>query len=74
MTCMRAGTSLNFNLIGPQTAELAALERLKKSPKAYNGKGCFHVSSAVLDWILFILASNDNIHESLARSEHWFPW
>ena len=25
-------TSLNFGLIGPQTAELAALERLKKSP------------------------------------------
>ena len=32
MTCMRAGTSSNFSLIGPPTAELAALERLKKSP------------------------------------------
>ena len=32
MTCMRARTSLNFGLIGPPTAELAALERLKKSP------------------------------------------
>ena len=32
MTCMRARTSLNFRLIGPLTAELAALERLKKSP------------------------------------------
>ena len=32
MTCMRAGTSLNFSLIGPPTAELAALERLKKIP------------------------------------------
>ena len=31
MTCMRARTSLNFDLIGPPTAELAALERLKKS-------------------------------------------
>ena len=38
MTCMRARTSLNFDLIGPSTAELAALERLKKSPYAYNGK------------------------------------
>ena len=28
----------NFGLIGLPTAELAALERLKKSPKAYNGK------------------------------------
>ena len=32
MTCMRARTSSNFGLIGPPTAELAALERLKKSP------------------------------------------
>ena len=32
MTCMRARTSLNFGLIGPPIAELAALESLKKSP------------------------------------------
>ena len=31
MTCMRAWTSSNFGLIGPPTAELAALELLKKS-------------------------------------------
>ena len=30
--------SSNFGLIGPPTEELAALERLKKSPSAYNGK------------------------------------
>ena len=33
ITCMRARTSSNFGLIGPPTAELAALERLKKIPK-----------------------------------------
>ena len=38
MTCMRARTSLNFGRHRPLTAGLAALERLKKSPKAYNGK------------------------------------
>ena len=40
MTCMRARKSSNFGLNGPPTAELAALERLKKkSPQAYyNGK------------------------------------
>ena len=38
MTCMRARTSLNFGLIGPPIVELAALESLKKSSKAYNGK------------------------------------
>ena len=32
MTCMRARKSSNFGLIGPTTAELAALERLKKFP------------------------------------------
>ena len=32
MTCMRAWTSSNFGLIGLPTAELAALEHLKKSP------------------------------------------
>ena len=34
-TCMRAGKSSNFGLIGPQTAELAALERLKKDPHRF---------------------------------------
>ena len=34
--CKRARKCLNFGLLGPLTAELAALERLKKSP--YNGK------------------------------------
>ena len=32
MTCMRARRSSNFGLIGRSTAELAALERLKKNP------------------------------------------
>ena len=72
MTCMRAGTSLNFGLIGPQTAELVALERLKKNPhRLIMGKGCLHFFSAVLDRILFILAGNDNIHESLDEFEIW---
>ena len=31
--CMRARMSSNFSLIGPPTAELDALERLKKIPK-----------------------------------------
>ena len=52
-----ASMSLNFRLIGPPTAEFAALERLKKSPYAYNVKR--------------ILAGNDNIHESLDEFEIW---
>ena len=58
MTCMRARKSLKFGLIGPPTWELAALERLI---------GLFF--SAVLDWILFMLAGNDYIHESLDEFE-----
>ena len=65
MTCMRAGKSLNFSLIGPPTAELAALECLKNSHRLIMRKQCFHFFSAVLDLILFILAGNNNIHESL---------
>ena len=35
---MRSRMSLKFGKIRPWTAELAALERLKKSPLTYNGK------------------------------------
>ena len=45
--------------VSPPTAELAALDRLKKNPP------CLPFFSAVLDRILFMLAGNDNIHESL---------
>ena len=69
MTCMRAGTSLNFSLIGPPIAELAALERLKNPHRLIMRKQCIHFFSAVLDLILFILAGNDNIHESLDEFE-----
>ena len=65
MTCMRAGTSLNFSLIGPPTAELAALECLKNPHRLIKRKQCLHFFSAILDLILFILAGKDNIHESL---------
>ena len=71
MTCIRAGTNLNFSLIGPWTAELAALERLKNPHWLIMGKQCLHFYSAVLDQILFILAGNDNIHESLDEFEIW---
>ena len=35
---MRSQINLKFGKIRPWTAELAALERLKKSPLTYNGK------------------------------------
>ena len=38
MTYIRAWKNLKFGQIGPQTTELAALERRKKSPLTYNGE------------------------------------
>ena len=53
-----------------QPVRTAALERLKKKPIGlYWEKRCLHFFSAVLDWILFILAGNDYIHESLDEFE-----
>ena len=37
-TSITSRTSSNFGQIGPRTAELAALERLEKSPWTYNGE------------------------------------
>ena len=69
MTCMRARTSLNFGLIGPPIAELAALESLKNPHRLIMGKMMSHFFSAILNLILFILAGNDNIHESFDEFE-----
>ena len=51
--------SSNFRQIHSQTAELAALERLKQSPQTYNyiwEKCCDHLSAFNFDWIFFKLA------------------
>ena len=59
-------TSSKFGQIGPRTAELAALERLEKSPSTYNlmEKSCEHSSSFIFDSIILILAGNEDMHES----------
>ena len=69
LTCMRARRNSKFSQIGPPTAKLAALERLKK--KILMGKRCCHFFSAILGWIHFILAGNNDIHESLDEFEIW---
>ena len=68
MTRLRGWTTSNFGLIGPPTVELAAIDRLKKSLRIMR-KQCLHFFSAVLDQIVFILAGNDNIHETLGEIE-----
>ena len=67
---MRARTSSNLGLIGSPTVELAALERLKKSPLAYNGKN----DVATFSRLFFIgsfsyLQVMKNIHKSLDEFE-----
>ena len=70
MTCGRALRSSKLGQLRPQTAELAALERLKKPHRLIiMGKRCCHFFSAVLDQILFILAGNDDITKSLEEFE-----
>ena len=45
---------------------------VRKNPhRLIMGKGCLHFFSAVPDRILFILAGNDNIHESFDEFEIW---
>ena len=59
MTCIIARMNLNFGMLGPLTAVLLALERLKKIPIGLKWeKRCLHFFSAVLGRVLFILAGN----------------
>ena len=58
-TSITARTSSKLCQIGARTAELAALERLEKSPQTYNG------SSFIFYLINLILAGKWDMHESL---------
>ena len=62
-TSITSRTSSKFGQIGPRTAELAALERLEKSPLWE--KSCEHSSSFIFDLINLILAGKEDMHESL---------
>ena len=66
MTCMRARTSSNFGLHGPLAAELAALERLKKSPYAYNGKNDVSTFSR-----LFLIGSFSYLQVMITYMRAW---
>ena len=69
-TSITSRTSSKFDQIGPRTAELAALERMKKIPWTYNwGKRCHHIFSAIFDWIFFIFAGNEDMYRSLNEFE-----
>ena len=62
--------SLKFGSIRPWTAELAALERLKKMAIDLQwGKCCDHSSAFIFDWNFSILAGNKDMHKSLDEFE-----
>ena len=69
-TTIKSRMSSKFGQIQPWTAELAALERLKKIPIDLQwNKCCDHSSTLIFDWNFFILAENKNTHESLSEFE-----
>ena len=58
-TTIKSWTSSKFDQIGPWTTELAALERLEKSPWTYNGRNLVYSSTFIFN---FILAGNEDMH------------
>ena len=70
-TSIISRTSLKFGMIRPRTAELDALERLKKIPKTYthdNGENLVSTLEPSFS-IFFILAGNEDNHKSLDKFE-----
>ena len=65
MTCMRAGMSLNFSLIGPPTEELAALERLKNAHRLIMGKDVSTFSQ------LFLIGSFSYLQVMITYMRAW---
>ena len=53
-----------FVQIRSWTAEVAALERLEKSPYTYNWRNVVHSSAFIFGWIFFILAGNKDNYNS----------
>ena len=62
--CIISRTISNFGHIGPLTAELAALERLKISRRDIMGKWCLPASSFIFDRIIIKVAGNQDRHKS----------
>ena len=64
-TSITSRRSSKLGQVGPRTVELAALGRLDLKW----GKCCYHSSSFIFNSIIFILAGNEEMHESLDAFE-----
>ena len=69
MTCMRAWMSSKIGRIRPQTTELAALERMKKSHRHIMDKAMSSHFLRFFNWILFIFAGNEDMHNTFDEFE-----
>ena len=71
MICMRTRRSSKFGEIRPPTAELAALECLKKNlHRLIMGKQCFHFFSAIVDQMIFIFVSTFSLFCAFTRPRY----
>ena len=70
-TCMKSQRSLTLGQIGPQTMELAALERLNISHRPIMGKWCLQASSFIFYQIFVKLAGNQDSHKISDEFEFW---
>ena len=64
-TTITSRMSSDFSQIRLRTAELAALERLEKSTKTYNGRNVVPTIAFIFDSLFFILAGIEDIHRCL---------
>ena len=65
-TIIKSRKSSKLDQIRPWTAGLAALERLEKSPYTYSGRNLVNtLAPSFLIRSFFILAGNEDMHESL---------
>ena len=68
---MKARRSSKFGQVGPPTAELCALERLKNPQRLIMWKTVLPLFLSWLDRIFFKLTGNNDIHKSLDELEIW---
>ena len=66
ITYMRALMSVKFGQIQPLVSMVTDSVMMKK--------WCLHFFSAVFHPFLFILAGNDDMHESLGKFDFWPDW
>ena len=74
MNTLKSGQSPNLRQIRPRAMESAVLELIEKFPYTYSGRNLVNTlapSLMIFDWIFFILAGNEDMHDSLDEFKFW---